>query len=131
MEVLGVSSGIAGLISALGIIPTLIIISIAGFFFFREIKKALTIVEESVKARTTSLANQLSVLKEESDANDEKIMAILKEHEKEIRAIETTFLTREQHYRDFENWKSEMQELRAEVRNLPITILNMIKESSR
>lgn len=131
MEVLGASSGIAGLISALGIIPTLIIISIAGFFFFREIKKALTIVEESVKARTTSLANQLSVLKEESDANDEKIMAILKEHEKEIRAIETTFLTREQHYRDFENWKSEMQELRAEVRNLPITILNMIKESSR
>ncbi|NLK46488.1 MAG: hypothetical protein GX297_07545 [Treponema sp.] len=131
MEVLGVSSGIAGLISALGIIPTLIIISIAGFFFFREIKKALTIVEESVKARTTSLANQLSVLKEESDANDEKIMAILKEHEKEIRAIETTFLTREQHYRDFENWKSEMQELRAEVRNLPITILNMIKENSR
>ena len=100
-------------------------------FFFREIKKALTIVEESVKARTTSLANQLSVLKEESDANDEKIMAILKEHEKEIRAIETTFLTREQHYRDFENWKSEMQELRAEVRNLPITILNMIKENSR
>ena len=56
---------------------------------------------------------------------------MIAEHEKQIRAIETTFLTREQHYRDFENWKSEIQELRTEVRNLPVQIINMIKGSSK
>lgn len=125
------SSGVAGLVSALGILPTLIIIAIAGFFFFREIKKALTSLEESVKSRTASLEKQLTTLKAESDAKDEKIMAVITEHEKQIRAIETTFLTREQHYRDFENWKSEIQELRSEVRNLPVTIINMIKGSNK
>lgn len=125
------SSGVAGLVSALGILPTLIIVSIAGFFFFREIKKTLSNLEESVKSRTASLEKQLSSFKEESDVKDEKIMTMIAEHEKQIRAIETTFLTREQHYRDFENWKSEIQELRTEVRNLPVQIINMIKGSSK
>lgn len=131
MEVMTLSNGIAGLVSALGILPSLIIVSIAGFFFFREIKKTLTNLEESVRNRTASLEKQLASFKAESDAKDEKIMTMIAEHEKQIRSIETTFLTREQHYRDFENWKSEIQELRSEVRNLPATIISMIKGSNQ
>ena len=131
MEAVGLTTGITGLVSALGIIPTLVIVSIVAFFFFREIKKSLGSLEASVKNRTETLEKKLQALKEESDQKDEKILALIENHDKELRAVQTTFLTREQHYRDFENWKSEIQELRTEVRSLPVTIINMMKGSSK
>lgn len=97
-EGIALSKELVGFITAIGIVPTILIMSVSFFFFFREIKKQIN-----------SLESSLSKHKEHTLEQDKQILALIKQNSDEIRYIEKSYIEKEQHYRDFEGWKSEIQ----------------------
>lgn len=99
-EGIALTKEIVGVITAIGIVPTLIIVSICFFFVFRELKKQITILEQALDAQKKYTIEQ-----------DTKMFELIKQHDDDIKFIERNYIEKEQHYRDFEGWKSEIQKV--------------------
>ncbi len=115
MEGYALTNHIAGLIASLGIPATIIICSLIIFFVLRELKK-----------ENTSTRKSISELMERSDSKDKSISTDVDDVKKQLQSIQQEYVTKEQHYRDLEGWKSEIGELRTSVANLPLEIIKII-----
>lgn len=119
MDGVSIAKEIAGVVSVIGIVPTLAIVCICGFFIYREMMKKLN-----------SLDNSISSLRQHSDERDKEIFERLEKAETEIKIIEKEFLTKEQHYRDFEGWKTELHDLRAVINEMPMELIKLLHQNA-
>ena len=112
MEGMQVANAINGLIVSIGLVPSLLIAGVCIYFVIRETKK-----------QTSALKEALSSMSKKSDAQDEKLENTLKElktsSDKAIKTrsdegkyIQTNYVTKEEHFRDFEGWRTEIKDLR-------------------
>lgn len=138
MEGMGIAKDVAGLVTAIGLVPTLIILGVIAFFIIREVKKeneatrkAVTGLKQETLSQITALkeetAQKLEDLKKHSDEKDKTLTERFTELEKEVKCIQMDYITKEQHYQDTEGWKAETQGIRQEVTKLPLEILKLLK----
>ncbi|MBD5438469.1 MAG: hypothetical protein HDR37_07905 [Treponema sp.] len=116
MEGVAVTNQLVGLIASIGIAPTIVICALIIFFVIREMKK-----------ENSSTRKSISELMERSDSKDRSISTDVEDVRKQLQSIQKEYVTKEQHYRDLEGWKSEIGELRSAVANLPLEIIKIIK----
>lgn len=140
MEGMGIAKEIAGLVTAIGLVPTLIILGIIAFFIIREVKKenlatrnAVAGLEQKTGAQIEALkkdtAQKIEELKAHSDEKDKAISERFVALEKEVKFIQLDYISKEQHYQDTEGWKAETQGIRQEVTKLPLEILKIINST--
>lgn len=140
MEGMGIAKEIAGLVTAIGLVPTLIILGIIAFFIIREVKKenlatrnAVAGLEQKTGAQIEALkkdtAQKIEELKSHSDEKDKAITERFVALEKEVKFIQLDYISKEQHYQDTEGWKAETQGIRQEVTKLPLEILKIINST--
>ncbi len=112
MEGMQVANAINGLIVSIGLVPSLLIAGVCIYFVIRETKK-----------QTSALKEALSSMSKKSDAQDEKLENTLielktssdkaiKTLSDEVKYIQTNYVTKEEHFRDFEGWRTEIKDLR-------------------
>ena len=127
MEGVAVASNLDRIITALGIPATLIILGVIAFFIVREVRKENALTRESLDGLKKSTENKMNELQKHSDEKDQEILDRLEKAEKEIKYIEHDYITKAEHYKDTEGWRSEIQGIRAEVTKLPLEILKLMK----
>ena len=115
MDGVSIAKEVAGVVSVLGLVPTLAIVCISGFFLYREMLKKLNSIDKSI-----------SSLRQHSDERDKEIFDRLENAETEIKIIEKEVLTKEQHYRDFEGWKTELHDLRSAINEMPMELIKLL-----
>ena len=112
MEGMQVANAINGLIVSIGLVPSFLLAGVCIYFVIRETKK-----------QTSALKEALSSMSKKSDAQDEKLENTLKELKTssdkaiktlsdEVKYIQTNYVTKEEHFRDFEGWRAEIKDLR-------------------
>lgn len=101
MDGISVSKEIVGLITSIGLVPAVVIFAVCLFFIFREIKK-----------QNKSLENNLTAQREYFDEQCAKLDVKISGFNNEISYIEKNYVTKEQHYSDFEGWRAEIKDLR-------------------
>lgn len=116
MEGLGLTKELVGLVSAIGIVPTLLICSVVLFFIIRELKKEHRQTLES-----------LTSLKKHSDEEDKKLDLKIETVAKDVKFMQSETMSKEDHYRDVEGWKSSIDTLTQTVANMPLEILKVIQ----
>lgn len=116
MEGLGLTKELVGLVSAIGIIPTLLICGVVLFFIIRELKKEHRQTLES-----------LTSLKKHSDEEDKKLDLKIETVAKDVKFMQSETMSKEDHYRDVEGWKSSIDTLTQTVANMPLEILKVIQ----
>lgn len=140
MEGMGIAKEIAGLVTAIGLVPTLIILGIIAFFIIREVKKenlatrnAVAGLEQKTGSQIEALkkdtAQKIEELKSHSDEKDKAITERFVALEKDVKFIQLDYISKEQHYQDTEGWKAETQGIRQEVTKLPLEILKIINST--
>lgn len=116
MEGLGVTKELIGLVSAIGIVPTILICGVVLFFIIRELKK-----------EHHQTIDSISSLKKHSDEADKKLDEKINNVVKDIKYMQSESMTKEDHYRDVEGWKSSIDTLTQTVANMPLEILKVIQ----
>lgn len=116
MEGLGVTKELIGLVSAIGIVPTILICGVVLFFIIRELKK-----------EHHQTIDSISSLKKHSDEADKRLDDKINNVVKDIKYMQTESMTKEDHYRDVEGWKSSIDTLTQTVANMPLEILKVIQ----
>ena len=116
MEGLGLTKELVGLISAIGIIPTLLICGVVLFFIIRELKKEHKQTMESI-----------SSLRKHSDAKDDELKQKIEAVENDLKYTQSETMSKEDHYRDVEGWKSSIDILTKTVANMPLEIIKVIQ----
>lgn len=90
MDGLAVGNDIYKLATAIGIIPTLMIVGVCVFFLFREIRKA----NEAQAKQTEEIKSELAKINEKIDG------------------MQNEYVSKEQHYKDVGGWRSELDDVR-------------------
>lgn len=116
MEGLGVTKELIGIVSAIGIVPTILICGVVLFFIIRELKK-----------EHQQTIDSISSLKKHSDEADKKLDEKINNVVKDIKYMQSESMTKEDHYRDVEGWKSSIDTLTQTVANMPLEILKVIQ----
>lgn len=116
MEGLGVTKELIGIVSAIGIVPTILICGVVLFFIIRELKK-----------EHHQTIDSISSLKKHSDEADKKLDDKINNVVKDIKYMQSESMTKEDHYRDVEGWKSSIDTLTQTVSNMPLEILKVIQ----
>ena len=116
MEGLGVTKELVGLVSAIGIVPTVLICGVVLFFIIRELKKEHLQTMESITA-----------LKKHSDAKDDELKEKIEAVENDLKYTQSETMSKEDHYRDVEGWKSSIDILTKTVANMPLEIIKVIQ----
>lgn len=116
MEGLGVTKELIGIVSAIGIVPTILICGVVLFFIIRELKK-----------EHHQTIDSISSLKKHSDEADKKLDEKINNVVKDIKYMQSESMTKEDHYRDVEGWKSSIDTLTQTVANMPLEILKVIQ----
>ncbi|MBO5850118.1 MAG: hypothetical protein J6Q47_02435 [Paludibacteraceae bacterium] len=116
MEGLGLSKELVGLISAIGIIPTLLICGVVLFFIIRELKKEHKQTMDSI-----------SSLRKHSDSKDDELKQQIEAVENDLKYTQSETMSKEDHYRDVEGWKSSIDNLTKTVTNMPLEILKVMQ----
>lgn len=116
MEGLGVTKELIGIVSAIGIVPTILICGVVLFFIIRELKK-----------EHHQTIDSISSLKKHSDEADKKLDDKINNVVKDIKYMQSESMTKEDHYRDVEGWKSSIDTLTQTVANMPLEILKVIQ----
>ena len=117
MEGLGVTKELIGIVSAIGIVPTILICGVVLFFIIRELKK-----------EHHQTIDSISSLKKHSDEADKKLDEKINNVVKDIKYMQSESMTKEDHYRDVEGWKSSIDTLTQTVANMPLEILRRQNE---
>ena len=128
MEGVAVARGIEGLITVIGLPATIIILCLIAYFIIREVKKENEGTRASFSGLKSDMKKQLDDLKAHSDARDAEILSRLENAEKEIKYIERDFVTKTEHFKDTEGWRTEIQAVRNDVSRLPLEIIKLIKK---
>lgn len=116
MEGLGLTKDLIGLVSAIGILPSILICGVILFFIIREMKKEHRQTLES-----------LTSLKKHSDEEDKKLDLKIETVAKDVKFMQSETMSKEDHYRDVEGWKSSIDTLTQTVANMPLEILKVIQ----
>lgn len=116
MEGLGLTKEVVGLVSAIGIVPTLLICGVVLFFILRELKKEHKQTIESIAS-----------LRKHSDAKDAELEQRIKDVENDLKYTKTETMSKEDHYRDVEGWKSSIDNLTQTVTNMPLEIIKVMQ----
>ena len=116
MEGLGLTKELVGLISAIGIIPTLLICGVVLFFIIRELKKEHKKTMDSI-----------SSLRKHSDSKDDELKQQIEAVENDLKYTQSETMSKEDHYRDVEGWKSSIDNLTKTVTNMPLEILKVMQ----
>lgn len=116
MEGLGLTKDLIGLVSAIGILPSILICGVILFFIIREMKKEHRQTLES-----------LTSLKKHSDEEDKKLDLKIETVAKDVKFMLSETMSKEDHYRDVEGWKSSIDTLTQTVANMPLEILKVIQ----
>nr|DAU19738.1 MAG TPA: Protein of unknown function (DUF3149) [Caudoviricetes sp.] len=116
MEGLGLTKELVGLVSAIGIVPTILICGVVLFFIIRELKK-----------EHHQTIDSISSLKKHSDEADKKLDEKINNVVNDIKYMQSESMTKEDHYRDVEGWKSSIDTLTQTVANMPLEILKVIQ----
>ena len=115
-ESLKYADGLIGLVTAIGLVPTLLLVGVAMFFIFREIRK-------NMSSFAKKLESQDKKIESIEKAVEDKFVTI----ETSIKYIERDFLTKEQHYKDIEGWKTEVQNLHNHITMLPLELVKVMQ----
>ena len=116
MEGIGLTRELIGLVSAIGIVPSILICGVILFFIIREMKKEHRQTLES-----------LTSLKKHSDEEDKKLDLKIETVAKDVKFMQSETMSKEDHYRDVEGWKSSIDTLTQTVANMPLEILKVIQ----
>nr|MBQ2233654.1 hypothetical protein [Treponema sp.] len=116
MEGIGLTKDLIGLFSAIGILPSILICGVILFFIIREMKKEHRQTLES-----------LTSLKKHSDEEDKKLDLKIETVAKDVKFMQSETMSKEDHYRDVEGWKSSIDTLTQTVANMPLEILKVIQ----
>lgn len=116
VEGLGLTKELVGLISAIGIIPTLLICGVVLFFIIRELKKEHKQTMDSI-----------SSLRKHSDSKDDELKQQIEAVENDLKYTQSETMSKEDHYRDVEGWKSSIDNLTKTVTNMPLEILKVMQ----
>lgn len=116
MESLGLTKELVGLVSAIGIVPTLLICGVVLFFIIRELKKEHKQTMDSI-----------SSLRKHSDAKDDELKVKIEAVENDLKYTKTETMSKEDHYRDVEGWKSSIDNLTQTVTNMPLEIIKVMQ----
>ena len=76
----------------------------------------------------SDVKKQFDDLKAHSDARDAEILSRIEAAEKEIKYIERDFVTKTEHFKDTEGWRTEIQAVRGDVSRLPLEIIKLMKK---
>ena len=128
MEGVAVARGVEGLITVIGLPATIIILCIIAYFVIREVKKESEGTRASFSGLKADVKKQIDDLKAHSDARDAEILSRIEAAEKEIKYIERDFVTKTEHFKDTEGWRTEIQAVRGDVSRLPLEIIKLIKK---
>lgn len=116
IEGLGLTKELVGLVSAIGIVPTLLICGVVLFFILRELKKEHKQTMDSI-----------SSLRKHSDAKDDELKQQIKAVENDLKYTQSETMSKEDHYRDVEGWKSSIDNLTQTVTNMPLEIIKVMQ----
>lgn len=116
MEGLGLTKELVGLVSAIGIVPTLLICGVVLFFIIRELKKEHKQTMDSI-----------SSLRNHSDKKDAELKEKIEAVENDLKYTKTETMSKEDHYRDVEGWKSSIDNLAQTVTNMPLEIIKVMQ----
>lgn len=116
MEGLGLTKELVGLVSAIGIIPTLLICGVVLFFIIRELKKEHKQTMDSI-----------SSLRKHSDSKDDELKQQIEAVENDLKYTQSETMSKEDHYRDVEGWKSSIDNLTKTVTNMPLEIIKVMQ----
>ena len=128
MEGVAVARGVEGLITVIGLPATIIILCVIAYFVIREVKKESEGTRASFSGLKADVKKQIDDLKAHSDARDAEILSRIEAAEKEIKYIERDFVTKTEHFKDTEGWRTEIQAVRGDVSRLPLEIIKLIKK---
>lgn len=120
-------------VNEFGFIPFLLVVCIIFYFLNKDNKKSFEKIDRSL----SSLKETISNVKEKSDEADritrevfdkknDKIMEQLALLSKEIDYIGTAYIPKEQHYKDIEGWKAEINYLRQETNRMPYELMKLL-----
>ncbi len=107
IEGIAITKEMIALITTIGVVPAVLIVVLCLFFVFREVKKQLALLEEALGTQKKNAKDQ-----------DDKLIEIINKHDDAIKYIERNYIEKEQHYRDFEGWKAEIQKVSDLIINL-------------
>lgn len=116
MEALGLSKELIGLISAIGVVPTVVICGVVLFFVIRELKKG-----------NKQLTDSITSLRKQSDQQDLEIKKEIENIKNELKFTQSNSMSKEDHYRDVAGWKSSIDNLSQIVTKMPIELLKILK----
>ena len=116
MEGLGVTKELIGIVSAIGIVPTILICGVVLFFIIRELKK-----------EHHQTMSSISSLREHSDTKDEELKLKIEAVENDLKYTQSETMSKEDHYRDVEGWKSSIDNLTQTVTNMPLEIIKVMQ----
>lgn len=116
IEGLGLTKELVGLVSAIGIVPTLLICGVVLFFILRELKKEHKQTMDSI-----------SSLRKHSDAKDDELKQQIEAVENDLKFTQSETMSKEDHYRDVEGWKSSIDNLTQTVTNMPLEIIKVMQ----
>ena len=139
MEGVAVAKNIEGIITAIDLPATVIILCVIAYFIIREVKKENESTRKSIESFKNDTANQIDGLKKSTEKkidelkkhSDEKDEALNKRFEKletTVSYIQHDYVPKMEHYQDTEGWKTEMQNVRQEVSKLPIELIKLINQ---
>ena len=120
MEGVGVAGSVIDLFRAIGPLAGAVILIVIAYFIIREVKKENERTRKSVEGLKGSFCKRM-------DDQDEVIKAL----EDEVKYIQKEYITKEDHYRDTEGWKTEIQGVRKDMGELPLKILSALKNSEK
>ncbi|MGP1587295.1 MAG: hypothetical protein ACTTHG_03010 [Treponemataceae bacterium] len=128
MEGVVVAKSVEGLITVIGLPATIIILCVIGFFVILEVKKESKNSKASISELSSDVKQRFDNLQRYSDEKDKEILGRLEAAEKEIKFIERDYVTKTDHFKDTEGWRTEIQGVRRDVSNLPLEIIKIIKD---
>lgn len=131
MEGVAAAKSIEGLITAIGLPATIIVLGVIAFFIIREVKKENEATRKSISSFKEETNKKFDELKAYSDERDKPLKEAIESLEKEVKYIQHDYVTKAEHYQDTEGWKTELQGIRQEVTKLPLEILKLVKQTEK
>lgn len=133
MEGLSAVKEIMAFVNEFGFIPVMLVICIIFYFLNKDNKKSFEKINKSI----SSLKESIEDVKNKSDEADkhireafekqfDKITEQLSLLGKEIDYIGSAYIPKEQHYKDIEGWKAEINYLRQETSRMPYELMKLL-----
>lgn len=137
MEGLSAVKEIMSFVNEFGFIPVMLVICIIFYFLNKDNKKSFEKINQSISSLKESIEN----VKNKSDDADKHIrIAFDKQFDKiteqltllgrEIDYIGSAYIPKEQHYKDIEGWKAEINYLRKETSRMPYELMKLLMQQN-